>query len=411
MRYPLSLWRDGDFVKLWTGQTVSRFGSGITYTALELTALLLLGATPFQMGLLVSIAAAPTLLAGSFVGNLVDRCRRRPLMIGADLLRAALLATIPLAAWFGSLQFAHLLVVATTVGVLNLVFEVSQQTYVPSLVGDRLLEANAKLGASNSVAEVAATGLAGLLVQLLTAPFAILIDCATYLVSALSLTAIRTPERQPAPTEDGGPPISGFSVVLHHPVLRALAAYAVTDRFFGNFIGALYTIYCVRLLGMDPILLGLSISFGGVGSLIGASAVDRLIRRWGVGNTAMAALAVGGLASFLLPAAGGPLPLAFGIVAVCQLVADAAGSVYGVATLSVRQTVAPASALGRVNGAMYLLDAGIGPLGALVGGFLGGAIGVRETLVLAVVGFTLGKLWVVFSPVRQLTGLGVAGAT
>ncbi|HUX86637.1 MAG TPA: MFS transporter, partial [Chloroflexota bacterium] len=275
------LWRNSDFLKLWTGQAVSRFGSTITREALPLTALLVLGATPFQMGLLAAVAAAPVLLMGLVAGVWIDRRRRRPLMIAADLTRALLLVSIPVAALLGRLTIAQLFVVAALVSVVTVFFDVAFQSYVPFLVPrERILEANQKLGLSGSLAEVTAPGLAGALVQVVSAPLTILLDAGSFLVSALLLGLMRTPEMTPKPVDDQVSIRSeiraGLRFVFAHPLLRAFAARALVDTFFGYFFAALYGLYCIRDLGMGPALLGLSVAAGGVGDLIGAVLCERI---------------------------------------------------------------------------------------------------------------------------------------
>jgi MFS family permease len=401
------LWRHADFMKLWTGQTVSKFGSTITREALPLTALLILGATPLQMGLLAAVATAPALLLGLVAGVWVDRLHRRPLMIAADLGRAALLLSITVAALLGRLSLEQLFVVAPLVGILTVFFDVAYQSFVPTLVERlQILEANSKLGVSGSLAEVTAPGVAGVLVQVATAPLALLIDAATFVGSALLLAAIRAPEPTPRPRpaeasarrELG----EGLRFIAGHPILRALAAETATGSFFGNFFAGLYGLYGIRVLGLSPALLGISVAAGGAGDLIGALVAERTTRRLGLGATLLATMGIGALTGALVPLAGGPVVVATAMLVTAQLIGDGARSIFDIDTLSVRQSATPGPLLGRVNGGMYVLSAGVGPLGAVVGGLLAGMIGVRETLAIAVLGGSLAKLWIVFSPARSL---------
>jgi MFS family permease len=397
-------------MKLWTGQTISQFGSTVTREALPLTALLLLGATPFQMGLLSAAAAAPVLLVGLVAGAWIDRRRRRPVLIAADLVRALLLLSIPIAALLGQLRLEQLFVVAPLVGVLTVFFDVAYQSYVPLLVRrERIVEANAKLGISGSLSEVTAPGVAGVLVQIVSAPLTLLIDAASFLVSAALVGVIRTPEVLPKP-DDGGANLraeigEGLNFVYGQPILRAFAAKAVLGAFFGNFYAALYGLYCLRVLGLTPALLGIAVAAGGAGDLIGALVAERLLKRLGLGRTILLVLVVGVPVSFLTPLAGGPVLLATAMLVGSQLFGDGLRSIYEINTLSVRQAVTPDALLGRVNASMYLLALGVGPFGAVVGGFLGGWLGPRETLALAVAGGALANLWIVFSPVRTLRSL------
>jgi MFS family permease len=407
-RLATGLWREPDFLKLWTGQTVSLFGSQITGTALQLTALLVLGASPAQMGLLAAIVSAPVLVFGLVAGVWVDRLRRRPVLIAADLIRAGLLATIPLAALLGQLRMAHLFIVAPLAGVLTVFFDVAFQSYVPTLVGrERIVEANGKLGVSASLSEVTGAGVAGVLVQLLTAPVAILIDAGSFVASAALLLAVRRPEKVPAKAglaeRNAWRELrEGAGYLVHNPSLRAMAGHDLIRWFFGNFFAGLYALFCLRELGLSPVLIGLTVAGGGVGNLLGALAAPGLTRRLGLGRATLLALGVGGLVSFLIPLAGGSLWLAFALVLAAQFVGDGFAAVYEIGSLSVRQAVTPDALLGRVNGSMYLITAGLGPLGAVVGGLLAEAIGVRATLFIAVTAGALSGLWIVFSPIRKL---------
>ena len=245
-----------DFTKLWLGRTVSELGSGIGGTALPLAAVLVLKATPLQMGLLAAIGAAPVLVVGLPAGAWVDRLRRRPILIAADVGRAVLLISIPLAALLHVLRIEQLYVVAALVGVLAVFFDVADQSFLPSVVPrESLVEANSTLGASASVAEIGGPALAGVLVQWLSAPVAILFDAVSFLFSALCVGLIRAPDPPPQRIEQrqslGRDIAAGLRLVLRHPVLRALAGSSGTFNFFGSFVGALYFLYAIRRARWD----------------------------------------------------------------------------------------------------------------------------------------------------------------
>jgi MFS family permease len=230
-----SLRRDPDFVKLWAGQTISIFGSGVTATALPLTAVLVLGASASQMGWLVAAESAPVLLMGVVAGVWVDRVRRRPVLVGADLGRAGLLACIPILAALGSLHIEHLLLVAATTGALTVLFDIAFRSYVPDLVGrDGILEANSRLATVAAVAEITTPGLTGALVQVIAAPLAVLLDAVSFLGSAVCVLQIRQPEAPPhsvssANAEAGNQIAEGLRAVLGSPTLRALAGWEQPD--------------------------------------------------------------------------------------------------------------------------------------------------------------------------------------
>jgi MFS family permease len=404
------LWRHTDFLKLWIGQTISQFGSTITRDALPLAAVLALSASPAQMGVLTALESAPALLIGLPAGMWVDRLRRKPIMIGADLLRALLLVSIPIAYLGGSLRIEQLYVVAALVGGLSIVFDVAYRSYLPSLIArDQLVEGNSKLGASESVAEVGGSALAGALVQIFSAPLTILIDAVTFLVSALSLGLIRKPEPRPLPPA-GHPSLrreilEGLKALLGQAMLRALAGGAATLAFFGGFFGALYVLYAVGELGIAPVVLGLLIASGGIGSLLGAFFAGPLVKRFGLGKTLVWSLALTGALHLFIPLAGGPVWLAAAFLFVGQIAGDMARTVFSIHELSLRQAIAPDRLLGRVNAGMEFVQGGVGTAGLLVGGFLGEAIGLRPAVWVAALGTMLACLWLVFSPVREMGAL------
>src|SRR6266480_4344205 len=285
------LWGNSDFVKLWLGQTVSYFGRGITGIALPLTAVLVLAATPAQMGILGALDGVSVMVIGLLAGVWVDRLRRRPLLIATDLGRAFILGTIPLAALLGVLRIGQLYVVAALAGMLTVLFNVANPAFLPSLIPqESLVEGNSKLGMSDSLAEIGGPAVAGPLVQLISAPFALLFDALSFLFSACCLGLIHTPELPPAVLEQRNSIwhdlVEGLRVVLENPLLRALAASAGIFSLFGNFIGALYALYIIRQLGAPAIFLGLLVATGGVSALVGAFLAERVVRRFGLGRAA-----------------------------------------------------------------------------------------------------------------------------
>lgn len=404
-----TLWRHPDFVKLWTGQTVSKFGSHITGVALPLTAVLTLSATPAQMGVLAALGSLPVLLLGLPAGAWVDRLRRRPLLIAADVGRAVLLLSIPIAALLHTLRIEQLYLVALLTGALTVFFDVADPAFLPTIVPpEQLVEGNSTLGAGTSVAEIAGPTLAGGLVQWLSAPFAITIDAASFIFSALCLGAVRAREPEPARAAErqhiGVEIVEGLRVVLRQPLLRALAGTMATFTFFGNFIGTLYMIYIVRVLYVPAAAVGVLIGLGGVGALVGALLAAPVTRRLGVGKTLIVAMAFYGVTGLVIPLAGGPTFVAVGMLAAGQLIGDIAISVYLINDVSLRQSVIPSFMLGRANASMQVLERGIGPLGALLAGILGGSVllGMRGTILIGVLGVIISSLWLVFSPVRTL---------
>ncbi len=358
-----------------------------------MAAVLMLGATPLQMGLLTGLSGISVLLFGMYAGVWADRVRRKPVMIWSDLARAALLAIVPLAAVMGWLRMELLYVIAALSGVLSVLFVVACQAYVPALVSkDLVLEANSKLSVSNGMAEILGPGLTGILVQTFTAPIAILVDAASFVASAISLLWIRTPEAQPevfGESQDAWREMKeGFAAIRHSPVLLALAIRSVGANFCYGIIATLYTLYAIRDLGMTPLLFGLMVAMGGIGNLFGALISDRLK----LGSVFLPAGIFHALTTCLIPLAGGSQLRILVCMMGSQLLGDAAWVVYSVHETSVRQALVPDRLLGRVSGAMQLLSRGVWPIGSLVGGVLATQYGARTMLWVAALGILASTL-------------------
>ena len=409
------LWRDGDFLRLWTGQTISEMGSVITRTALPILAVLTLHAGALELGALVASASVAVLVVGLFAGVLVDRAPRRPLMIGADVGRALVLLSIPVAAFAGRLGLEQLYVVAFLEAGLGSFFEIAYRSYLPGLVApNRLLEANAKIGMTSAVAELGGPGIGGTLVQLMSAPVAILADAVSYVVSAISIALIRAPERAVAPLEVPHhlrrELAEGLAAVGRNPLLRPLAFASVTSALFGNFFAALYTLYALEELGLSPFLLGLTVSAGGVGSLMATTLVGPLTARFGLGPTLVWTRVAAGILAFLIPLAGGPPLVAALFLFIPQLVGDGLATVSQINGVTLRQLVTPAPLLGRVNGTTHVLLEGVAPVGAIVGALVAESFGIRTAVGVAVVGSFAGLLFLVRSPIRTLRSAAPATA-
>ncbi len=397
------LWRHPDFLKLWISQTISELGSRITREGLPLTAVLVLGARPVQMGFMTAIGAASVLLFGLWAGVWVDRLPRRPIMIAADLARAAVLASIPIAALMHRLSMAQLYIVIALAGFFTVFFDVAYQSYLPSLVErDNLLEGSSKLAMSVAAAEIAGPSLTGILVQLITAPIAILLDAVSFLLSAVGVSLIRKPEPKHAPSATAPHPIAGLRFVFSHPLLGPLACFSITTFLFFGLLGPFYVLFAIRELHLTPAALGFAIAMGGAGSLIGSSLAPTIGRRFGLGHTFIGAVLAMAASYALIPLAQGPKPLPLVFLIVSQFFGDFAFSTYLVNELTLRQSVAPEQVLGRVNAAMQLMTRGIYPLSAVTSGVLAGAIGIRSTLTISVLGILAASLWLIASPLRKL---------
>jgi MFS family permease len=403
-----SLWRHSDFMKLWAGQTVSELGSVVTRTAVPLVALLVLGAGPQEMALLIVAGSLAVLLVGFFAGAWVDRLRRRPLLISADVIRAVVLFSIPAAYVAGFLRMEQLYVVVFVEGCLGAFFRSAYPAYVPSLIGvDRMVEGNSKLATSSSLAEIGGPGLAGALVQVAGAPFAILLDAISYVVSAISIILIRRPEppRPPrtAPTRIREDIMEGLRLVRRHSILLPLTLRSIIAHLAGAFYGVLYTLFLIEELHLSPFLLGIVISAGGLGSLIGSFFASPVIARLGFGR-ALIWSAVGAAAlGILTPLAGGPVALATVMVFIPQLFGDGLQTIEGVAELSLIQGMIPDRLLGRVNATLEVFSHGIAyPLGALLAASLADSIGIRGGIAIGWAAMAASILLLVFSPLPRV---------
>ncbi len=403
------LWRHGDFLKLWSAETVSQFGTQIGILALPLVAILELGASPFEVAALGTVEFLPFLLFTLPAGVWVDRLPRRPILIAGDLGRFVLLATVPIAFVADALSIWQLYVVGFLVGICTVFFDVAYMAYVPSLVErDQIIDGNSKLEISRSAAQVGGPGLAGGLVQIFTAPFAVLIDAISYLGSGLFVLGIRRHEETPVRETVDGRKTSlvtelkqGLRFVLGNPNLRAQAGCTGTSNFFSNVVFAIALVYLVRDLELSAAVIGIAFSIGSVSSFAAAFSAIRLSRRFGIGPTTIVVGALSGPSSLLIafaPAGNEALPFLVGAV----LISGFSIVVYNIIQVSYRQAICPPRLQGRMNSVMRFIVWGTIPIGALVGGALGSWVGLRETIVIGSIGGGLAILWIVFSPQRHL---------
>ncbi len=403
-----SLWQHADFLKLWAGQTISEMGSVVTRTAVPLVALLVLGAGPWEMAFLVVAASLAVLLVGLVAGAWVDRLKRRPLLIWTDAARSVLLFSIPIAYIGGVLRMEQLYVVMFLEAALGSTFDAAYPAYVPTLIGlEHVVDGNSKLATSSSIAEIGGPGIAGGLVQAVSAPFAILVDAISFAVSAISLLLIRAPE--PArPERTSASPIraeiiEGLQLVRRHRVLFPIAARSIIAHIAGSFYGVLYTIYLIQELHLNPFLLGVVVSAGGVGSLLGSFVAARVIRRFGLGPTLISSATLASVIGILTPLAQGPLLVATLMVFVPQFVGDGIQTIEGVAEISLIQGLSPDRILGRVNATLEVVSHGIAyPIGALAAAVVAGWIGVRGGIAIGWAGMALSILVLLWSPLPRI---------
>jgi MFS family permease len=405
----MSIWRNRDFLRFWGGQSVSMIGTQVTTFAVPVLAIATLDAGAGQLSLLRTMEFLPFLFLTLPIGLWVDRHPPRPAMIAANLLRGTLIAAIAVAGTTGMLHLGWLSVALLLIGAGTVVFDVAYLSYLPAVVAkDQLVDGNSKLSVSSSIAEVAGPGLAGGLIQMLTAPVTLLVDALSYLVSVITLRSVRTPDR--ALPDAGGPPAGlrrqvadGIAVVARDPFLRTICLEAFTYNFFVQFGETLIALYALTELHLSPGLLGLCISVGSVGGLAGAVVAPRVVRRFGFGRTFVAGTALGCVAPVLVPLADGPRLTAGLLIAASYLVTGFGVTISVIGSVTLRQTVAPAHLLGRVNAVMRLAGYTAIPLGALTTGVVATAFGLRTGLFLGVAGLLLPTLILLFSPVLRLT--------
>lgn len=404
------LWSHQDFLRLWSGRAVSQLGTQVSLVAIPLYAVLALDATALQMGILAAAAGVPRLLFGIFAGAWIDRRRRQPVMVAANLGQALAVATIPIAALLGIASFELLLAVEAVVGLLGLVFQAAWVPYLPGLVGRQLLPAaNARILASNSVAQVAGPSLAGAMVGALGGPVTIALDALSYLWSALRIGRIthqepppRTAGQATSMTEEIG---EGLRVLVRSPLLRALAGSHGTIVLAGWAFLAVYPLYMLGPLGLGARGVGLVYAAGGVGALVGSLVTTRLLRRFGTGPTIAWSAVLFGMFGLTVPLAVLAPAYALWLVVFAEFAQWMALVVFEIAEGSLRQAITPDRLLGRVAASNLVLVNGLQPVGAFAGGVLGELVGVQATLLIGVAGMFCAGAWVWWSPVREIDSM------
>lgn len=404
------LWGNPGFLRLWCSETVSLVGDQVSLLAFPLIAVLTLQATPAQVGGLTAAAWAPSVISPA-MGTWIDRRdRHREMMIAADLGRAALLVTVPVAAALDLLTIAQLYVVAFGLGILSEFFYLAHMSYFPALVQPRdMVDAQAKLNLSRATAEMGGPGFGGVLVQALTAPFAVVADALSFVASAGFLARI-TVKGLPVSGDDhehgtARRMAEGFRFLFSQPVLRASLFSAATLNFFNFVMWGILVLYASRTLGLSPGLIGAAFSAGAIGALLGAMAAPRLGRRWGLGPVTIAGAVLFTVPMALIPLAHGPAWRAATYLLLSEVVASFGVVLFDINLGAVKLVLTPQRVRARSNGAFRAVNYGTRPLGALLGGFLGGAIGLRPTLWIAVAGGCTAFLWLLFSPIRHIRDL------
>ncbi len=409
-RWFTGLWLNSDFRKLWGSLTITHFGGQITFLALPLTAALLLDASPFEVGVLTALEALPFPLFGLFAGVIVDRSRKLPTIIICDVGRALALLAIPVAAWLGFLSMGLLYTVGFLIGTFSVIGWPAYQVFMTERVGrERLVEANAKIGVSDSAAQLIGPGVAGALIQWLTAPIAILLDAFSFAFSAWMLRGI-------APAETDKPKTvarsmkeeirEGLSIIWHTPTLRSLVwAIGIWQVFRHAFI-AIVVLYASRELGFSAGHVGVMFMTAGVGSLAAAGLVAPLNRRFGMGPTMLAGIGATGVAWLVMGSATGPLWMSSLLFGSGLFLLDLGAMVFFINYLSLRQAATPDALLGRVTATMICLTVSMAPLGGLLGGWIAEHHGLRAAMLFCGAGaLVLAPIVTWFSPLARLRDL------
>ena len=400
-----NLWLNRDFLKLWSAQTTSVFGTQIASLAYPLTAILVLQASAFEMGILRATGSASAFLVGFFAGVVVDRVRRKPLLIFSDLGRAFLAALIPIAAFSGVLRIEHLYIVAFFTGALSITSEIAAMAFLPSVIKkENLVEGNSKVAATESMAVIAGPGLSGFLIQVLTPPVTIIIDAVSFLFSAFFVWQVQTPEtkilthfeRQSVWSEI----LEGLSFVYKNPILRPLAEGIALHFLFMLVISTIFTLYALQELKIEPFLLGVIFSALGGGLLLGALTVKKMTKRLGQGKTIVFTALLNAFACLLIPSASGEWTI-FILIAAHILLAFGL-QLQGINLVSLRQSITPDRLQGRMNGSFRFVNVLMMMFGALAAGLLGEWIGLRSTILIGSIGMFLPFVRLFFSPVRNL---------
>ncbi len=424
-----TLWRNSNFLKLWTSETISQFGSQFTGLALPLTAIIILGAKSVEVGILNFAGSVPWLLFGLIAGVWIDRHRKQRIMVTSNILRGTILALIPITAVLGiitKLGLPFLYAISFAVGFLQVFFDITYQSYLPSLVRrDQLVEGNRNLQASASTAQVAGPTIAGIIISIVTAPIAIVFDALSFFASALSLGRIDHEEM--IDKEIVKPSVSadireGLHVVFSNRMLRMIAGCTGTSNFFGTALGTLFLLYLIQPspagLGVSNSLAGVTagiiFSVASIGALVGVAISTKVAKRIGVGPAILVSILIGSLGAIPYYLSGSltasPLFTLRGFSVNWSMIAIMAGQfvsfigtiVYNVNQVSLRQAIVPLRLQGRMNATMRFLVWGTIPLGAIAGGLLGEFLGLRTAIGIAILGGSLSFLWILLSPVRSL---------
>ena len=401
------LWSHPDFVKLWTGQSISELGSQVSQLAIPWLAAFGLHASPIVFSLLGVLGFLPFILFALPAGVWVDRLRRRQILVVGDASRAVLLALIPILWAFGVLQIWHLLVLQFVIGIFTVFFDVAYQSYLPALIErEHLVDGNAKLQLTVSVAQVAGPSMSGGLIAAITAPYAIVGDAISFAASTAFMLRMRHRETLPERAEGEPHPKmwpqvkEGLRWVVGNRHLRAIAGCTGTSNFFSSVGFAIVLLYLGRTLHLKSYEVGAVFAVGSAGSIVGALVANRVQKTIGVGRAIVAYAALFSLGGLAFPLAPRSFPIP--VLMTGMLLFGFGGVAYNITQVSLRQAITPERLQGRMNAAMRWIVWGTIPLGTLLGGAIGQKYGLRTALWVSAIGGLPTFLWVLLSPVRSI---------
>lgn len=402
------LWKHSDFMKLWTGQTISMFGAQITALALPLVAAITLKSSAFQMGLLTAIGYLPYILFSLFIGVWVDQFYRKPLMIITDLVRGFALLIVPIAAWQGFMTFELLCAVSFIVGTASVIFDIASMSYLPSIVKtDELVEGNSKLELSNSASQITGQSIGGGLIQLLTPPIAMLCDGISFFVSAFTLLIIKKREDKPNNPDPKQNVIGnikeGLNFVFRNPILSRITISTGLFNLSGLIMESIYILYVTRELDLSPLILGIIFSVGGVGAMVGAAIAERAVKLFSLGRTLYLMLISSGVFYYLVITTEAlPTAVTVGLLMLVQFMDAATVVIYNINQRSLRTAITPDHMQGRMNASMRFIIFGSIPIGALLGGIVGELFGAQFTIALGATGMVAAGLLIAASPISKM---------
>ena len=401
------LWRHMNFLKLWSAETISAFGDAISDVALPLVAIITLGAGAREMGILKALDNAPILLFGLFIGVWMDRVRRQPLMIATQVSRGILLVTIPVATAAGILRIELLYLISFLSGMLSAIFILATTTFLPSLVPrENLVEANSKLSVSRSATRIVGPGLAGLLVERITAPFTVALNVLSCLISAACLVFVRSAESiqtRNRPTQGIWHEISeGLRTIFVHPILSPMIIGTTIGSFGGAIHGTVYILYLNRELMINPTWFGIILASGGAASVLGAAVANLGAQRYGPGPMLIASTLLMAIGMGIVPLAAEVGRFTILMLIIAQAFQSIGFALYSINQISLRQAITPSELLGRVNASRRVLVFGVIPFGAMISGALGETIGLQLTLVIGAVVAFFSFVFHLTSPLRYV---------